>query len=157
MASLTVDDWTSWDVAFPLFGVPFVTIGLAMLSAPLWAWRSARRTLYTVTDRRLILFESTGGRAISVRSLEPRALRDVRRTERPDGSGSLDILGQSRQDGAEHPAPLRLANVRDVGAAHDAVAFLAATHDWSAEERQADLMDDAVDVALSTNRRRTRA
>lgn len=157
MASLAASDGAGAGAAFPLFGVPFVLIGLAMLSAPLWAWRAARRTLYAVTDRRAILFESSGGRAISVRSLEPRALRNPRRTERPDGSGSLVFASAALYRGSQSTPEFSFANIPDVRAAHDAVAFLAATHDWTAEERQADLMDDAVEAALGPDRLRARS
>ena len=36
---------------FPLFGVPFVLIGLGMLSSPWWAHRKALKTVYVITDR----------------------------------------------------------------------------------------------------------
>ena len=39
-------------ICFPLFGLPFVLIGLGMLTAPHWAKRKALRTAYAVTDRR---------------------------------------------------------------------------------------------------------
>ncbi|HEX8298697.1 MAG TPA: hypothetical protein VF594_05990 [Rubricoccaceae bacterium] len=131
MASLTVEDWTSLSVAFPLFGVPFIAIGLAMLSTPWWAWRGARRTLYAVTDRRAILFEASGLRAITVRSFRPEALRDVRRTERPDGSGSL-VFAQTEgrdADGDRTRTTVGFANVRDVRAAEGAVQALASLSD----------------------------
>ena len=72
---------------FGLFGLPFVLIGLAMLSSPLWALRKARRTLYVITDRRAILFD--GGRNTAIRSFGPEALADTRRRQRPDGSGDI--------------------------------------------------------------------
>jgi len=43
-------------VCFSLFGLPFVLIGLAMLSAPYWAARKAAATAYVITNRRVILF-----------------------------------------------------------------------------------------------------
>lgn len=158
MASRAVHDWTSVEVAFPLFGLPFVIIGLLMLSTPWWAWRGAQRTLYAVTDRRAILFEAAGLRGITVRSFSPRALRDVRRTEQPDGSGSLvfsETVGRD-SDGDRTTTAVGFSNVPDVRAAEAAVAVLAATHDSAAEERRADLMDDAVDDALGASRRRAR-
>src|SRR6266404_1761012 len=38
--------------AFPLFGLPFILIGLGMLSGPLWAYRKALKTVYVITNRR---------------------------------------------------------------------------------------------------------
>ncbi|MFO0829190.1 MAG: hypothetical protein U0572_13705 [Phycisphaerales bacterium] len=72
---------------FPLFGLPFVLIGLAMLSTPIWAYRGMRRTIYVVTDRRAIVFE--GGRKTTIRSFEPSRLKDVFRREKRDGSGDV--------------------------------------------------------------------
>ena len=40
---------------FPLFGVPFLLIGLGMLTAPLWAFLAAGRTVYAVTNRRALI------------------------------------------------------------------------------------------------------
>ncbi len=79
---------------FPLFGLPFVLIGLGMFSSPLWMLRKARRTLYAVTDRRVILFE--GSWSTTVTSLVPDQLKDLTRKERLDGSGDL-FFGQPFQ------------------------------------------------------------
>lgn len=127
MAGSGIDDWTSLQILFPLFGTPFILIGLAMLSTPWWAWRGARRTLYVVTDRRAILFEASGLRAIGVRTFRPEALHDVRRTERPDGSGSL-VFSQTAgrdSDGDRTLTTVGFANVRDVREAEAAVRALA--------------------------------
>ncbi len=78
---------------FPLFGLPFVLIGCAMLSSPLWALRKARRTLYIITDRRAILFE--GGWSTTVRSYGPERLTDITRRQRADGSGDIILETQS--------------------------------------------------------------
>ncbi len=74
---------------FPLFGVPFVLVGLAMLAAPLKTWHTSRRSLCAVTDRRAITFEGAGLRGITVRSFAPEAIGEPRRTENPDGSGTV--------------------------------------------------------------------
>ena len=79
---------------FPLFGLPFLVIGLGMFAAPLGIVRSARRTVYVVTDRRAIVIRGAGwAGGVDVRSFEPEKLGDLRRAERPDGSGSL-VFGQ---------------------------------------------------------------
>src|SRR5690242_9223926 len=46
------------DLCFPLFGLPFIGIGLGMLSAPYWIRRAAAKTCYAVTDRRAIVWEA---------------------------------------------------------------------------------------------------
>lgn len=74
-------------IAFPLFGLPFVLIGFAMLSAPLWAFRLAGKTLYVLTNERAIIF--TGGRAMRIESIGPDRLKDSVASIRQDGSGDL--------------------------------------------------------------------
>jgi len=92
--------WAAWGTSqveggpglfslFPLFGVPFILIGVGMLSAPLWAYRKARRTVYIITDRRAVSIE--GGRSTTIRSYTPRMLQDVHRRENRDGSGDVII------------------------------------------------------------------
>lgn len=74
---------------FPLFGVPFVLIGLWMLSSPYWLRRKAERTYYALTDRRAILWEAGWFGSVDVRSYRPAQLAKLRRTEHADGSGDL--------------------------------------------------------------------
>jgi hypothetical protein len=78
-----------FSVCFPLWGVPFILIGLGMLSSPLWARRRAKRTCYALTDRRAILFEAGAFRSVEVRSYRPADLTKIFRREKADGSGDL--------------------------------------------------------------------
>ncbi len=80
----------------PLFGIPFLLIGLAMLSTPYWMLRKTRRTAYAVTDRRVLLVEGGLLGGINIRSLEPEQLHDVTRTQYADGSGNLVLQRQYR-------------------------------------------------------------
>ena len=41
---------------FPLFGLIFVVIGFGLLLSPLWLYLGAQRTLYAVTDKRVIVW-----------------------------------------------------------------------------------------------------
>jgi hypothetical protein len=76
-------------ICFPLFGLPFVLVGLGMLTAPHWVKRKAKRTAYAVTDRRVILLEGGFWNSVTVRTYMPAQLQRVSRTERPDGTGDL--------------------------------------------------------------------
>ena len=101
-------------VVFALFGIPFVLIGVGMLTSPWWIKRrlewAARRTVYVITDRRAILFDGgygglpevavgmpglggLAGKAHQIRSFGPGQLRDLQQIQREDGSG--DIIFQS--------------------------------------------------------------
>ena len=77
---------------FPLFGVPFLLVGLAMLSSPLWYRRKARRTVYVITDRRAIVF--SGGWSTTVDSFDPAKIKG--RSKRLKGDGSGDIIFEER-------------------------------------------------------------
>ncbi len=81
---------------FPLFGVPFILIGFAMLSSPVWAYRKGVRTVYVITDRRAITF--LGGRTTTVRSYLPDHLEDIYRREKKDGTGDVIISRRAWRD-----------------------------------------------------------
>ncbi len=83
---------------FPLFGVPFVLIGLGMLSSPWWAHRKALKTVYVITDRRAIAID--GGWTTTIRSYPPERLQNVCRKEKRDGTGDV-ILAERVWSGAE--------------------------------------------------------
>ena len=75
---------------FPLFGVPFLLIGLGMILAPLWAFLKGRSTVYAVTNQRVIVITGEGNR--SVKSYTPADIVSVEHRERPDGSGDILIV-----------------------------------------------------------------
>jgi hypothetical protein len=107
---------------FPLFGLPFVAIGLGLFTSPFWARRSARRTVYLLTDRRAIVLCGGWGDTVNVRSFEPAALTDLRRSQHADGSGDL-VFTQDVQLG-------RRGDTRSTN-----VGFLAISDVKSVEER----------------------
>jgi hypothetical protein len=72
---------------FPLFGIPFLLIGLGMLTSPLWAWLTALKTVYAVTDKRVMII--TGLMMRMVQSYGPSDIGDLTHVERADGRGSL--------------------------------------------------------------------
>jgi hypothetical protein len=119
---------------FPLFGVPFILIGLGMLSAPLWAYRKARRTVYVVTNRRAISFE--GGRSMTVRSFPPETLRNVFRRERRNGTGDVILASRSWRDsdGDRRSDELGFLRIRDPKRVEDLVKKLARTGDFPDDE-----------------------
>lgn len=79
--------------AFPLFGLPFVAVGCAMLSAPFITVFTARKTLFAITDQRLIRLYV--GRKLRSKTAPAHHIGAMERSEKPDGSGSLRIaLGE---------------------------------------------------------------
>ena len=81
---------------FPLWGLPFILIGFAMLSTPFWGKRKARRTLYALTDRRCIVWNPGFRGAMKVTSYGPDDLVSLSRQERRDGSGDVIFVKSMR-------------------------------------------------------------
>ena len=121
-----VPDPTRLESFFPLFGVPFVLIGLGMLSSPFWCAGKALRTVYVLTDRRAILLDGGAWGGVTVRSILPGRMVDLRRTQYPDGSGNL-ILGNQPGAGGQNGATLvdfGFMSIRDVKEVEDRVREL---------------------------------
>ena len=75
---------------FPLFGLPFLIVGLGIVLAPLWAFLKGGSTVYAVTNQRVMVITGNGTR--SVQSYTPNDILGVEHRERPDGSGDIVIL-----------------------------------------------------------------
>ncbi len=112
--------------AFPLFGVPFIIVGLAMLGGPFLPLIQSGKVIYAVTDQRVLRVQV--GRKISVKSLPARRVGLIERSERRDRTGSLRIaVGVSTDsDGDKTVDYFDLGDVHDVLGAHDAAAELGA-------------------------------
>jgi hypothetical protein len=85
--------------SLPFVGIPFVVIGIGLLSSPFWMMRKARRTAYIVTDRRVLILERGLWNGLTIRSFGPARLQDLQRTQYADGSGNLCFERQYINDG----------------------------------------------------------
>jgi len=72
---------------FPLFGVPFLLIGLGMLTAPFWAYLAAGRTQYALTSKRALIVSNLF--TLSVKSFTWDEMGELQRVERAGGEGDL--------------------------------------------------------------------
>lgn len=110
---------------FPLFGVPFILVGFGMLSAPIFAYRKSKKTIYVITERRVITFE--GGRSTTIRSYPPEKLTDVFRRERKDGYGDIIIARREWHDNnnRQQMEELGLLRIADAKQVEDLVKALA--------------------------------
>lgn len=77
-----------FSICFPMFGLPFIAVGVGMLTAPYWARRMAAHTCYALTDQRAIVFQG-GWRSVEVMSYRPEQLGKLRRVENYDGTGDI--------------------------------------------------------------------
>jgi len=116
------------ELLFPLFGVPFVLIGFIMLSVPLWRYRKAFRTVYVITDRRAITFETGWKRTITIRSYPPAKLQNIFRKENRDGTGDVILRQHSYSDseGGQYSTEYGFMNIRNPKAVEDMLKKLAA-------------------------------
>lgn len=80
---------------FPLFGIPFVLIGLAMVLSPLWNMFKARKTTYALTNKRLIIHERFPRQA-----LKSWLLNDIRKLVRlgmAQGPGDIYFAEETKR------------------------------------------------------------
>jgi hypothetical protein len=81
------DSRPGWISLFALFGVPFILVGLGMLTSPYWSYKKAQRTVYALTSRRAMII--TGRSTKKVESYTGNDIGIVARTERPNGTGDV--------------------------------------------------------------------
>jgi hypothetical protein len=112
-------EWLGYgSLLFFLFGSLVLSISVAMASAPLWSRRKATRTLYAVTDRRLMVISRTRGRTTA--SYHPQDLGVVERRDAADGVGSVvfNVVRERDEDGnpfiTDEHGFFSIANVRQV-------------------------------------------
>lgn len=86
----------SFGVIFPLFGLPFVAVGLWMLWQPIRAVRRADATAYGLTDRRLLRVVEAQDRQVA--SVLIHQIGPIDRREGRDGFGDLRIQTHSTTD-----------------------------------------------------------
>jgi Bacterial PH domain len=90
MSKSSNNAFTSGFRVFPLFGLPFLIVGLGIILAPLWAFLKGSGTVYAVTNQRVMIIAGTRSR--SVKSYTPADILGVEHRERPDGSGDIVLL-----------------------------------------------------------------
>ena len=117
MSKSSNNSFTKGFAVFPLFGLPFLLIGLGVILAPLWAYLKGLSTVYAVTNQRVMII--SGGNSRTVKSVTPADIVSVDHRERPDGSGDIAILttAQTRTNNSVSQVKVALVgvpNVKDV-------------------------------------------
>jgi hypothetical protein len=80
---------------FPLFGIPFVLIGLYMIIGRFFYDAKKRaKTFYGLTDQRALIVSDLFSK--SVKSLNLKTMSDVSLSEKPNGHGTI-VFGQENQ------------------------------------------------------------
>ncbi|HKP84987.1 MAG TPA: hypothetical protein VJZ26_02750 [Blastocatellia bacterium] len=82
-----VESEPGWDSLFALFGVPFVLVGLGLLTSPYWLYKKAKLTVYALTNRRAMII--TGHATRKIQSFAGGDIGLIERTERANGRGDV--------------------------------------------------------------------
>jgi len=113
---------------FALFGMPFILIGMRMLTGPYWERRRAARTAYVITDRRAMILEAGWRGGMKVRSFDSEALRvDLQRQQNPNGTGDVIFKQELRRtnQGRTRTTKIGFLAVRDVKGVEEKIRALA--------------------------------
>ncbi|HYM10831.1 MAG TPA: PH domain-containing protein, partial [Bryobacterales bacterium] len=114
MSRSSSNSFTKGFAVFPIFGLPFLLIGLGVILTPLWAYLKGLSTVYAVTNQRVMVISGRGTR--SVKSVTPADIVAVDYRERPDGSGDIAILttAQTRTNNSVSQVKVGLFGVSNV-------------------------------------------
>jgi hypothetical protein len=114
MSRSSSNSFTKGFAVFPLFGLPFLLIGLGVILAPLWVYLKGLSTVYAVTNQRVMIISGSSTR--SVKSVTPADIVSVDHRERPDGSGDIVILttAQTRTNNSVSQLKVGLFGVSNV-------------------------------------------
>jgi hypothetical protein len=115
MSKSSHNAFTSGFQVFPLFGVPFLLVGVGIILAPLWAFLKGGSTVYAVTNQRVMVITGTSTR--SVKSFTPADILSVEHRERPDGSGDIVLVTNAMTRGNNNfvsPVKVALCGVANV-------------------------------------------
>ena len=119
MAFSSQDDSWFFRIAFPLFGLPFVAIGVGMLYIPHFTYKNSKKTAYVITPDRIFTIALSGSGNPLVTIYSPEGIKRIDKKEKPGGRGTLTInFGyEVDSDGESHEKNLvfyGIANVNEV-------------------------------------------
>lgn len=96
-ADRVVPPWEFGLVAMMIIFIgSFVLIGIGMVGAPFYVWWKSRHMVYAITDRRLVRI--IVGRQREVASFDPATFASIKRRQRRDGRGTLEIVTGYEKD-----------------------------------------------------------
>jgi hypothetical protein len=87
--------WT-FGIVMPIFGIPFVMIGFAMMASPFWIMAKAKLTVHALTEKRLLTV--TTGRMKKTDAVDIKKTGSVTTQIAADGSGSFKVTTGSHID-----------------------------------------------------------
>lgn len=70
---------------FPLFGIPFLLIGVCMLLSPFWQYFKSTKTAYVITNKRAFTLELFRG--VNIKNYYPDSIGNLEKKSDPMGLG----------------------------------------------------------------------
>ena len=110
--------------AFPLFGTPFIAVGIGMMAVPFRPWWERGKVLYAVTNERVLKLRL--GRQLQVDSCPKNRIGTYNRIESGNGNGALKLaiaIGRD-SDGDPKTEHFTLGPVADIRNAQRALNVL---------------------------------
>lgn len=101
----------------PLFGLPFLAVGLYLFCKPWLIRREASKTIYAFTDQRLLRIVHVRGRQVSTVPLDRLGAVDVQAYSDGSGTITLQTYGPADDDQPGAVITYQLLGVRDVATA----------------------------------------
>lgn len=89
LASRGTDD-VFFGTLFPLFGLPFIAVGVGIAVSGMKSWSERGGTVYALSDQRVLIVSTRSRR--TVRWLDLKAIRGVERKDGTDGVGTITLL-----------------------------------------------------------------
>ncbi len=118
--SITVTEMSIWlKLGMSAFFIPFITIGIYMLLAPLWHYLSLKASVYVITNQRAIHF----GRFLRSSWRAPE-LEFVDREERRNGRGDIFFATKSTGKGGSRMVGFENLAIQDLPMAESALQAL---------------------------------
>lgn len=87
----------SWDLPLLIFMIPFAGIGIRLLLSPLWTYLQALKTVYAMTDRRMLVIVPTPRPKICSYSAQDIGI--IARVDISNGAGDLFYAQRKDQEG----------------------------------------------------------
>lgn len=116
------DGMMSW--AFPLFGTPFILIGIGMLARPFLPFFQRGRILFAVSNQRVL--QLSLGSDLTVVSVPASRVGNITRMQSLDGSGSIELTLTRSVEGfhGRQTNLMVIGRVENVRSAYEAVLEL---------------------------------
>ncbi len=85
-----------FSIFFPMFGIPFILVGLGLVFSPVWQLIKAKYLTYALTDKRLLIRE--GFPYVRVKSWPINGIKSLSRVGPADGPGNIYFTEEEQHD-----------------------------------------------------------